>query len=215
MAFIEATSNGVNTTVSGGGFGPLAVAPTTSAGPCQITHETEITSEDSAGSITISYGSNQSFTMTPNGMPEYTSIAQSFLFAAGDVITVSAAGAVVPAFSSNITFPSAITVTSPTAVSTVSKSGFSATWTATTSEVHILFIQHLDSSHSTAIDCAFAGSSGSGAVPAAALTALQTTVTTAVSISTQTQVSTQAGAYAVTLQANAVGLSTDNASVQP
>jgi hypothetical protein len=216
VAFIEETVNGVNDTVTAGGFETIAEADTTSTeGPCQITNRTTGTSTlQSAGTITISYGSNQSFMMSPS---EYENIASSFLFAAGDAITMSATGALVPAFTSEITFPSALTVTSPTTFSTISKSGFSATWAATTSEVHISVVQFPDNSHALAIDCSFAGSSGSGAVPAAALADLLTNGagSTDAEISTETRASAQAGAYAVTVQANAVALAMDGVSVQP
>ncbi|HTR54441.1 MAG TPA: hypothetical protein VMJ10_27300, partial [Kofleriaceae bacterium] len=211
FAFIESSMGGSNSTITSAAFATFTYSGSTrDDGPCHITLRTSGTvSRVSAGAITISYGTSGTYTLNPSSQDLYADQFPGFRFAANDTISISAAGATVPAFSKSIVFPAAVSVTSPTSLATLSKSGFSATWTNTSSMVHIVINQYPDSIHSTSIDCTFAGDSGGGAVPATALSDLlvASSGSTSVLIASSTTATGTAGTYPLTLQATDFGFS--------
>ena len=128
----------------------------------------------SAGVVTLS-GAAQPIMLTPGTDKTYTAfMSMSPLFAGGESVVVSAAGADVPAFSKSITMPGKATITSPSkpAAGTflaVSRSAdFSVTWTGGGSGSLQIFV----SGTSGRVTCRFPAGSDSAAVPAAALAML-------------------------------------------
>jgi hypothetical protein len=218
LLFVEEVVSGNNITLSGATFADVEQLDSIrSDGPCTINVATRGTSTNvTAGTVTITYGSGKTITLAPNPQDNsYSNIAQQFLYRAGDVISVSATGATVPAFTSSITFPASVTVTSPTSLSTLSKSGITATWNATTSPVHIQINQYLDSMHGIFVACSFAGSAGTGAVPATALMDLVAGSSTYFTITTQVGTTGNVGQYSLSGEAAVVAFTTSNVIVQP
>jgi hypothetical protein len=217
LLFGEQVQSGTNTTLSGGAFGSVAQADSNiTDGPCTIDVSTRgsMMTLVSAGTITINYGSNQSLMLLPDGQNMYSDIAQQFRYAAGDVLAVSATGATVPAFTNSITFPAAVTVTSPTLLAVVHQSGVTTTWTPTTSPVQIEINQYLDGSHAIFVGCSYAGGAGTGTISASTLAHLVAGTSASFAIYTEAREMIAAGDYNVTLEAAFIGFST-NVTVQP
>ncbi len=214
----EEVMNGGDVTVSIVAFARVLESDSIRAdGPCSVDMATRGNSAfDGAGTVTITYGSGQSLQLVDDGMGGYSNIAQQYLYAPGDTITVSGTGAVVPAFTMSLTFPSQVTVTSPTSLSVLHQSGITATWTATSSPVHIRINQYLANSHAVFIDCTYAGDAGSGAVPASALTDLVPGASASFTLLTESVAMTAVGDYATTAQAVFVGYTANpNPTVAP
>jgi hypothetical protein len=124
----DGPDSGVDIQFSNVAFGPVLGTD----GPCTIYSDAE-SQRFSAGVLTIT-GTKQTLTATPDGTaPEvYYDTSPSPptpLYDAGDSIQVSAAGGPdVPAFTATVTAPAALAgFTPPT---TMSRSGYTATWTA-------------------------------------------------------------------------------------
>jgi hypothetical protein len=221
LIFAEDATGGSNTTTVGGSFGDQEESSSLRTdGPCVI--KVALYGKSmlvSAGAITFTYGANQSMTLAPDANGHYANVVQQFLFATGDVISVSASGGTVPAFTSSITFPAGVTVTSPTTLSSVSKSGFTASWNATTSPVHIQidqFVASMASTSSTSIDCSYAGAAGAGSVsPSAMMDLVPGAGVTGVAILTLVDTQSSSGDYSVDLGASVMGFSAPVVSVQP
>ncbi len=100
-------------------------------GPCTLYHTAQ-PPQLSAGTIAVT-GTTTAYTLTPTGTApnvHYTTSPQAAapLFTTGATISITAAGADVPAFSGTVTAPAPLAgFTPPT---TVSRSGFTAAWTA-------------------------------------------------------------------------------------
>jgi hypothetical protein len=92
----------------------------------------------SAGTLTISSPSQQLVLPPDSG---YFSYGGAPLFSAGDLVTISATGAEVPAFNTSITAPAAVVVTGlPSdggALLIDRQSGYTVTWTGATSDVYV------------------------------------------------------------------------------
>jgi hypothetical protein len=169
----------------------------------------------SGGMITISGGASGavslSFDQVAGG---YIAMASGLTYATNEQLTIYAPGDTVPAFSAQITFPAEVTLTSGSPT-TLSKSGFTATWTPTTGTVVIAVSQYPSGGPALNLVCTFDGAAGTGAVPAAALTDLLTTVSAGVGVGTRSKVVTMAGEYPVNLEAMYQALNRRNLPVQP
>jgi hypothetical protein len=145
-------------------------------GPCRI----EVYGQGpytafSAGPVTLDWGGSESLVFPfQNGCCYLEDMFQGARYAPDDMISISAPGGTAPPISGTVTFPSAVVVTSPaTTVSTISKSGFTATWVPTTGTVVIRVVQSDD--QSTSVSCSFDAASGTGTIPATALADLLVT----------------------------------------
>ncbi len=104
-------------------------------------------------------------------------------------------------------FPSGVSVTSPTMLSRVSKSGFTASWNATTSPIHIQIEQLLDSMHFTLIERSYKGGAGAGAVSASAMSDLVAGAgLTNVALLTLADTMSRSGDYSIDVSACVFGL---------
>ncbi|MDB4954970.1 MAG: hypothetical protein JWO36_2539 [Myxococcales bacterium] len=163
------TSSGVSSQfVEGSVFG----TPLGTSGPCSASHMPP-SKGISAGTITVT-GTLAAITATPNGVAPlvgYTNAPSppKPLFATGASITVQAAGAAFPAFTTTVTAPAAVAgVTSPT---TMSRQGFTATWTAGAGPKMWVLIVGTNGSSFDILLCRV-NDTGSYAVPAAAFALL-------------------------------------------
>jgi len=185
--------------------GTGSTTPDRTEGPCVVKHIDGATSSQvSAGTVTVTRGAKV-VTMTPDGANKYAGqIDQGFVYAPGDTLAVAAAGATVPAFSGDLTFPDAVTVTDPTAFPAGIKAGFSITWTGAAA-VHVTLTQ----SNNVVITCDLASSPG--AIPAAALSDLipgnQQAMQIGLVIGAFAKTAKTAGDFSVELQALNGGLS--------
>jgi hypothetical protein len=188
------------------------IAASRDDGPCHIQDAFVGSSPRvNAGTLTVSGGTAATVTMpyVPEG---YVHMASGLSYAPNDQLTLAASGATVPAFSSTISFPATVTVTSgsPTVLR---KSGFTATWDATTGPVTI----HVNQSRTGAnlnISCTFDGPAGTGTVPASALAEVMTNDSVQITVAMETKATLMAGDYAVDLLATYVALAANNLSVQ-
>jgi hypothetical protein len=170
-------------------------------GPCHVNvaRMTGQTTQASAGSVTISDGSD-SFVLAPLSTDQYPDDQFAGLrYAAGDTISLAAAGATVPAFTGTVTFPADVAVTSPTSsVTTLSQAaGLAAAWAPTSGSVHVVITQYPSSTLSIGVDCAYAGDAGSGDIPPTALTDLIIGTSANVLVAGEGIGSAMAGDYAV------------------
>jgi hypothetical protein len=184
-------------------------------GPCHVQQANLGTMPRvSAGTVTITGGSAAAVTMPFDVDNGYFSVAQGLSYAPGDQLTISASGGVVPAFSGQLAFPAPLTVTSGTPT-VVKKSGFTATWNATTSPVVIGISQYPSGAPKLNISCTYDGATGTGAIPASALSDLMTTVSVGVLVSAETNVTMMAGDYPADLRAAYAALQKNGIPVQP
>jgi hypothetical protein len=161
--------------VDGSVFGtPLGVS-----GPC-LAFNNPPNKGISAGVLTVT-GTAMTITATPSGTPPnvgYTNAPTppKPLFTAGASITLQAAGADFPAFSTTLTAPAAVAgFTAPT---TVSRQGYTATWTAGAGPKMWVLIVGTDAAFSTAdVMICRVDDTGSFTVPAAAFALLPATDT--------------------------------------
>lgn len=142
-------------------------------GPCDVSHcmPGPPAGQTSAGAITIT-GAQQPITLTPMSDKSYAQFTTAAsLFAGGESITFSAAGADVPAFSHTLTTPSKTTVTSPvepaTQLMVPRGAEYSVRWSGGRAGVVqvLLFASNPD----IRLLCRFSASGGTGNVPVAAL----------------------------------------------
>lgn len=153
--------------------------PGATAGTVRITRE---------GSATLSTNTGTQFTLSTPPRP-------------GERFTVSADGAIVPAFSGRVALPQALRVTAPTALSsggglTLDDSApLTVRWMPVADTV-VLTARGTNGGTYTA-ECSFAGSLGEGTIPSDALP----TDVTSVEASTRAESRIMAGAYPITLRA--------------
>jgi hypothetical protein len=165
---------------------------------------------DSAGVVTLSGGQLAApITLTPSGDDSYPfNSGAGAIFAGGDSIKVSAAGATVPAFESTAAAPGDIVVTSPTFTSlqtTIDKAQpLDVAWTGGGAGNVAVTISGAGA-QTVSIQCSFPASGGTGVVPAAALSDLGGSGAISISPSVVTKV--QAGDYAITYSLLATGTS--------
>jgi len=185
--------------------GTGSTTPDRTEGPCVVRSTAGATATAaSAGTVTVTRGAKV-VTLTPDGASKYQGqIDQGFVYAPGDALAFAAAGATVPAFSGDLTFPDAVTITDPTGFPAGIKSGFSIAWTGAAA-VHVTITQ----SNNVVITCDLASSPG--AIPAAALSDLipgnQQAMQIGLVIGAFAVTTKTAGDFAVELQALNGGLS--------
>jgi hypothetical protein len=162
--------------------GTNGVTTTSQIGPCTITVYTTPQvyagrAFPSAGTITIS-GLDEPVSMAPTGSGPglYAPIAShtNSLFSAGESVTISATGAVVPAFTANLVAPSLIDLQSPAVTNdtglTLDRSAdLTVVWSG--GGFGTVAVDFVDSAH-TSVGCTFPSSDGTGTIPKAALAAL-------------------------------------------
>src|SRR5262249_33383252 len=162
---------GITTTIAVANFGIDRTSTISSRddGPCHIERRRPGPGTfDSAGTVTISGATGGNIVLAPDSNNHYSAMSQGLKYAADEVLSISSTGATVPPFSAQVTFPARLTVTSPTTLTTLNKSGFSASWTGTTGSVIFRISQYPNGSPETHIDCVFDGTAGTGAVPGSA-----------------------------------------------
>ncbi len=180
-------------------------------GPCHIQLQTTLRLDVvSGGAVTIAGSASGNLVLAPNLENMYPEIVvQRPLFAPNDAVSISGAGATVPAFAGMVTFPSSLAVLEPTSPSALSKSGFSSTWNPTGGSVHIEISQTPDNAHDISIDCAFPGADGAGTIPSVALTDLVAGTPATLTIATEATTTAMAGDYIVTLFGSVSGIQGD------
>ncbi|HZS36517.1 MAG TPA: hypothetical protein VFF06_06815 [Polyangia bacterium] len=141
-------------------------------GPCEITHCSATGAiEVDSGAVTFTGGSTpEVLTHMAGG---YSSLAiPATIWAPGDTVQVSAAGAAVPAWSSSVVMPEIVMLTAPTLSGSPTWSRASDatfTWQGGT-QTTAIFIASL--TNGSALRCDFPATALSGTVPAAALSTL-------------------------------------------
>jgi hypothetical protein len=187
------------------GYPPM-ISTSREVGPCQYTGFSSLAGAGtatprSAGVITVD-GAKVPITLTPAmptpGYPPFQSPMP--LWSGGETITVTAAGADVPAFTAHATAPARVTVTAPAAgMLTLPRSAdLTVTWTnGGAGEVHLT----LDADPSaplqgSSLDCRFPSSAGTATVPSAALQLLPAGHAQ-LQIATGAPIDLQAGDYAL------------------
>lgn len=194
-AFSTTYSNGTFTLNSSGATA-LFMDPTQQGAACQRTVQGECTLymcegssfiAPNAGMINIT-GGTQNITLTPRTDGSYDPFVHSTanVFPSGQLLTISGAGAMVPAFSTSITPttpPGTFALTNPdgnraSITLTVPKSqDYQLTWTAlpTGTKVAAELVQSPDNNRSITLECLFDGPRGSGTFPTSLLSRFQTT----------------------------------------
>jgi hypothetical protein len=207
----------MNSTLILAGFGavPSTTISTRTDGPCEIKKSMGGSpgAVVSAGMVTISGGVPGTILLPQSADNRYLSQQVGFRYAANDMLTVNATGATVPAFSTMVTFPSTLTVTSPTTLTTLRKAGLSVAWTPTTGSVTV-YIPQYSTTPNTLISCVYDAALGTATIPASALADLTTGMTATVSVSTNATTTSTAGPYEVMLAANYSAFSA-SVTVQP
>jgi hypothetical protein len=171
-------------------------------GPCHVEQAYANSSAKpvSAGTVTVSGGSAPIVMLVPDANNQYFAMATGLSYVGGDQLSISAAGATVPTFSSTAGFPATVTVTS-SAPTLLHKSGLTVTWNATTSPVTISVTQYPSGAPKLNVACIFDGSAGTGTIPGSALMELATSSSAGIAISTRTDVRMMIGDYAIELLA--------------
>jgi hypothetical protein len=198
-------------------FTPSLDAPAVARddGPCHIEGRIPfMVMRVSAGTLTIAASAAPTLTIPYDLDTSYLSMASGLTYAANEALTVSTAGATVPAFSTPILFPPLVTVTSGTPT-VLKKSGFTATWSATTGPVEIGVRQYPSGLPQLWISCVFDGAAGTGTIPASALTDLVTGVSAGIRIATNTGVTLMPGGYPTQITATYSALNKNGIPVQP
>ena len=147
-------------------------------GPCLVEKIGSGTSADetdlSAGVVHIT-GGKKTVDVAPSANKSYSVVTGSeSLWTGGEMITVTAGGEDVPAFTTSLVAPSTLTMTAPAlpssngALDVTRSATFAATWTGTSSGLVVLYFDAATSSNAFAATCTFAASAGKGDVPAAA-----------------------------------------------
>lgn len=132
----------------------------------------------SAGTVSIT-GLDQQVTLTPQADNMYTvySVQDQTLIDGGEAVTVSGAGAEVPAFSISFTAPSRATITSPakpatnTSLAINRAQDLSVAWSGGGVGKVYVYVAGPQGT-GTSVNCGFDASAGSGKVPTAALAML-------------------------------------------
>jgi hypothetical protein len=214
FVIIESPTPGVTTWFAEFGTDLDIVVSSRDDGPCRVQRTMRTTNPRvSAGTLSVTGGTASAVTMSFRSSG-YSHYASSLVYAAGDQLTLAASGATVPAFSTQLAFPSSLTLTS-TAPTELSMSGFTATWNTTTSDVYFEISQFRSGEPAVVLICTFDGTVGTGSVPASALTDFVTSAPAGIGISTRTRQPVTAGVYDVDVLAAYVGLASSNVPVVP
>lgn len=176
VTLINSREAGMNSTLSVASFVlDGSTATMRDDGPCRVTQSTKGSVEAvSAGTVRIAGAAIGDVVLEPDTRNMYrVDSSTGFRYSPNEVLTISATGATVPSFSTNVTFPSPLTVTSPTSISVINRSsGVTATWSPTPDTVRITITRYPDSTDSESVICTYPGSAGTGTVPPSALTDL-------------------------------------------
>jgi len=128
------------------------------------------------GPVTLSGGTGSAIVMTANATARnaYSNMQPGLRFALGDLVTAMASGSI--AFAGNLTFPAAVTVTSPTAtpgtpIAISRTTDFTVRWTGTGADpvAVILTVSNRTAGTSSQLLCTFDRTTGIGVVPATTL----------------------------------------------
>ncbi len=179
------------TTAAGASQGAISASFTTNAnrvgcsrrvdGPCTVvlcgTGAGASTTFQSAGTLTVRAAALDGgvVTLEPSAGATYQLITAALWRAPNQPLTITAAGAQVPAFSLTLPSPSTITVNSPTctvnAPCTVSRSApFTVSWSGgTTGSVVIDLFSQQGTAPSADVSCTFSASAGSATIPASTM----------------------------------------------
>lgn len=165
---------------AGGSFrhttSPDTTTKTKTVGPCMVETigDGEPAKEEilSAGALHIAGGA-KAIDISPDSKKQYAvSSGNTALWNGGEMLTASADGKDVPAFTTSLVAPSKITLSAPAAPGgslTVARSaGVNATFTGTSSGVVVLYFDIAAGQAAYAATCTFDAKSGSGQIPAAA-----------------------------------------------
>lgn len=212
---------GLGSTIAGATFTHVTASPytcTTTTLPdpnCTWVHctgdlgGTPTATVESAGVITIT-GGTKTVTLMPDTMNAYPQFfdGATAAWSAGAMITISAAGGTVPAFSATLAAPMPVTLTSPTqdaGTFTIDRaSPLALAWTGGTAGQVTITIAGPEPMGATSIDnitCGFPAASGAGSVPVEALMKLSAGSTgAALGVAVAEKKIVTAGQYAVTLQ---------------
>ena len=155
---------------------PDGTTQSKTVGPClveTIGDGTPTQEEDLSAGVVHIEGGSKNIDLTPKSDNTYApATAASLLFGGGELLTASADGKDVPAFTTSLTAPSKITLAAPAVASgslTVTRSaGVSATFSGASSGTVVLYFSATTATKAYAATCSFPGGSGSGMVPAAA-----------------------------------------------
>jgi hypothetical protein len=159
-------------------FEAASACPTTTIGPCVLSScGIPTATAESAGTITVT-GALVPASISPAADKTYTALMTQPLFSGGETLTVTAAGADVPAFTHTLVAPAKITITSPAKPASASpylmidrSAGFSVAWTGGgASTVQIALLGGTGSNLD--LSCHFPASAGSATIPASALAML-------------------------------------------
>ncbi len=122
----------------------------------------------SAGTLTITGGA-QTITLTPDATNKYAPFsAMTDLVQPGQMLTLTAAGATVPAYTATLAMPAPLTITSPSKTSTplpVSRGAdFTLAWSGGTAG-NVSVSASSSSTGEPFVFCEFAASAGTGSIP--------------------------------------------------
>lgn len=175
--------------------------PTTTIGDCVMTSPTCLSPlEESAGELAIGLP-GWNITLDPDGGGSYGATESTPApFNGGELITVSAAGLNVPAFTASVTAPKQVVITTPAQAAPVMisrSSDFQVAWTGG-GDVRVVLFGATTSSTGAIWSCRLTG--GSGSVPAEILQQFSSQPGT-MTISSIADSELTAGEYAVTLEA--------------
>ena len=162
--YADAQQAGAGCTTQGSlGSCTLAECPVVASGPYA-----------SAGTVTVSFGSQPPFALTQASSGAYMSTPAAS-FAKGDVLGVSASGGDIPAFGEQtITAPGALVFGSPQAPFVISTTAdLNVTWSGGEPGAQAVVGVMVSGSTSLAVSCSFDATLGTGTVPASLVSPLK------------------------------------------
>jgi hypothetical protein len=174
-------------------------------GNCAGTVMAGTTTFSSAGQITIS-GGTPTVMLTPDGTSKYTPFSQATaLWTGATTFTVSAAGDVVPAFSTTLTAPAQPDFTAPTfptsgSIAIDRSTDFQVTWTGGGGGIVLAQLQ-TNTPQAEFVRCTYDGAANGGTIPTAALQLVQAGATGNLAVAVTNSVDVTAGDWTVTVTA--------------
>lgn len=155
-----------------------------------------ITIKSSSGNISLSPDVNGDYGQQPSG---------ASLWQPGEIVTIHAAGAEVPAFQLMIPGPAVPTITSPgpTGLTIDRSTGLNIQWSGPSSAQIYVFLGSSGASPA-AIECVFDGAAGMGFIPPNVLTDFQAQESASLAIASLSQSTIVAGDWSVTGKLEAV-----------
>jgi hypothetical protein len=162
-------------------LGNPGVSTTTTVGACAVTVYTTLATtnsppvDESAGMITVTGGS-QPVSLVPDATGKYTSANGGIdLFTGGEMITVTAAGATVPAFTATLVAPAPINLTAPaqpTSGPLLVDRTKDLVFTWMNGGVGTVMVSLAGTGGPASMSCTFPSAAGTGTIPQAALATL-------------------------------------------